>query len=132
MVLGTLQGEDETLSLEFEVIGLEELKRKFDRLSGENKRAINEALETVGKEIVYEAQRLAPVRTGRLRDSIYYMILYELALEVGASAPYALFVEYGTWKMHAQPFLRPALQDGRVVVENLEKAIRDFIEEVCR
>jgi len=132
MVLGTLQGEDETLSLEFEVIGLEELKRKFDRLSGENKRAINEALETVGKEIVYEAQSLAPVRTGRLRDSIYYMILYELALEVGASAPYALFVEYGTWKAHAQPFLRPALQDGRVVTENLRKAIQQFVEEVCR
>jgi hypothetical protein len=31
------------------------------------------------------------------------------SLKFGAAASYALYVEFGTRKMHAQPFLRPAL-----------------------
>ena len=62
-----------------------------------------------GEPTVEEAQRLAPVRTGALRDSIYWRKVRELIYEIGATVAYAIYVEYGTWKMRAQPYLRPAV-----------------------
>lgn len=57
------------------------------------------------------AKQNCPVDTGRLRSSISH----ELALDggivgrVGTNVFYAPFVELGTSRMSAQPFLRPAL-----------------------
>lgn len=34
----------------------------------------------------------------------------EMNFEFGADADYALFVEVGTWKMRAQPFIMPAFE----------------------
>lgn len=59
-------------------------------------------------EIAEAAKALAPVRTGRLRDSIT-VEASEPGAEVQALAPYSGWVEYGTASTPAQPFLRPAL-----------------------
>lgn len=59
------------------------------------------------------ARRYCPVDTGRLRSSIttsnskrdasgYY-------IEVGTNVRYAALVEFGTRRMRAQPYLRPAI-----------------------
>ncbi len=62
-----------------------------------------------GAQIVAEAARGAcPVDTGRLRASIEVSADGNSA-SVTAGAPYAAYVEFGTWKMAAQPFLTPAL-----------------------
>ena len=61
------------------------------------------------------ARERAPVRTGRLRRSIVPLPLQRdrgrLWTAVWASAPYALWVEIGTRRMAAQPFLRPAAEE---------------------
>lgn len=62
------------------------------------------------------AKRLAPVDTGRLRSSIGHTLVRDseglLAL-VGSRVAYAGYVEYGTRKMRARPYLRPALRSIR-------------------
>ncbi len=58
------------------------------------------------------AKRLAPVDTGRLRSSITFEIGQSgtfIVGRVGTNVHYAPHLEYGTVKMRARPFLRPAL-----------------------
>jgi HK97 gp10 family phage protein len=56
------------------------------------------------------AQILCPVDTGRLRASIKVTQLGDGGYRIGTDVSYAIYVEFGTRYMHAQPFLRPALQ----------------------
>jgi HK97 gp10 family phage protein len=63
-----------------------------------------EAIEETGARIIAaDAERRAPVLTGELRASIG-----EEGGEVVATSDHAIFVEYGTRRSKAQPFLRPA------------------------
>jgi len=61
------------------------------------------------------AKRLCPVDTGRLRASITWRIDRDakglLAL-IGTTVHYAAYVEFGTWRMHGRPFLRPAIWEA--------------------
>lgn len=60
-----------------------------------------------------QAKSLAPVDTGRLRSSINWRLGHDsqgLVGIVGTNVSYAIFQEFGTRYMAAQPFLRPALQ----------------------
>ncbi|RLE37706.1 HK97 gp10 family phage protein, partial [Candidatus Woesearchaeota archaeon] len=66
-------------------------------------------LTSLGENIVDEARSIVPVRTGYLRSTIYYERKGKHKLIVGAKAHYAGYVEYGTRKMAAQPYLRPAI-----------------------
>lgn len=62
------------------------------------------------------AKRRAPVDTGRLRSSITHRLGRDsegLFVDVGTDVEYARFVELGTSKTAAQPFLLPALDDMR-------------------
>lgn len=53
------------------------------------------------------AKRIVPVQTGALRDSIDGRVT-PAGVEVFASAPHARFVEEGTSKQAAQPFMAVA------------------------
>lgn len=60
-----------------------------------------------------KAKRLCPVDTGRLRSSITHevgMLGKTVIARVGTNVDYAVHVEFGTRRMRAQPFLRPALR----------------------
>ena len=69
-----------------------------------------------GLAIEAQAKDLAPVDTGRLRDSINTAIGSEEVI-VGTNVEYAPYVEYGTYSTSARPFLRPAIDlvSGRAV-----------------
>lgn len=61
-----------------------------------------------------DAKALCPVDTGFLRNSITTSVGGDgrsslMSAEVGPSANYAPFVEFGTSRMAPQPFLMPAL-----------------------
>lgn len=61
-------------------------------------------------DIVRDAQSRAPVRTGHLRGSIQRIIVKRgKEATIFASAEYAPYVEFGTYKMAARPFLYPAV-----------------------
>ena len=72
-------------------------------------RAIDRALEEIGLAAEGYAKRACPVDTGNLRNSITHAVEgSEDAVYVGTNVEYAPYVELGTCRTAAQPFLRPA------------------------
>lgn len=66
-------------------------------------------LEEVGQVAEGYAKKACPVDTGRLRNSITHVTrASEKAEYIGTNVEYAPYVELGTRKQAAQPFLRPA------------------------
>ena len=92
-------------------------------------KAIRSALDTVGDQVVGWAQNLAPVDTGNLKSSLDHKEEsnnVELVGTSSAKAPYkdvkySVFVELGTAKMRAQPFLRPAIENNRSTIMQIIK-----------
>ena len=82
----------------------------------ELERAVSRALDEIGDRAVGFAQGYAPVDTGNMRASITHERVDDSSEGIGCSdalAPYkdpyyAKFVELGTTRMAAQPFLTPA------------------------
>lgn len=64
--------------------------------------------DTVLPKITEKAKRIVPVDSGILHDNIYPEVTSE-GMFVVANTEYAEFVERGTSKMPAQPYLRPAM-----------------------
>lgn len=71
--------------------------------------AADEAAEMTADVIAQNAQAIVPVRTGFLRSTIQKAGGGSHWI-VTATAAYAIFVEFGTRFMAAQPFLRPAAE----------------------
>lgn len=71
------------------------------------------AIDRVAEQVANDARRLAPIDTGTLRASIHVEKSRRGERDVVASAPYAGYVEVGTSRSRAQPFLRPALYQSR-------------------
>lgn len=65
-------------------------------------------LEQAGQMALDKANELVPVLTGYLKSTLY-VEAQPGVVTVGADAPYAIFVELGTRKMAAQPYLVPAM-----------------------
>ena len=83
-----------------------------DEVNKDIQSAITEALETIGKRVVAYAKADCPVDTGKLRDSIQYVVDdSDNSLSVGTNVEYAPYVEMGTSRQKAQPFLRPAVTE---------------------
>lgn len=72
--------------------------------------AIERALEAIGLQAEGNVAMLAPVDTGRLRGSITHEVEGD-TVYIGTNVEYAPYVEYGTSKTKAQPFLKPGIQD---------------------
>lgn len=78
-----------------------------------------------------EAKKHCPVDTGKLRASITPVIQSWAEGYVGTNTHYAPWVEYGTRKMPAQPFLEPAFLEGKkqaskIFGEAISRAIARF------
>lgn len=67
-------------------------------------------LEAVGLTAERYAKALCPVDTGRLRNSISHAVEGD-SVYIGTNVEYAIYVEKGTRKMQAYPYLKPAAQD---------------------
>lgn len=85
--------------------------------------ALAGAMDDIGAAMQGHAQQLCPVDTGRLRNSITYRLggggysfpgygaevsAHEYVVSVGSDVEYAAYVELGTSRTRAQPFLEPA------------------------
>jgi HK97 gp10 family phage protein len=71
--------------------------------------AFYKGLESVGLAAEGYAKLKCPVDTGRLRNSITHQIRKdEKAVYIGTNVEYAPYVEEGTSRQKAKPFLKPA------------------------
>jgi HK97 gp10 family phage protein len=82
------------------------------------------ALEACGLAMETNAKPLCPVRTGNLRNSITHASDERTAI-VGTNVEYAPYVELGTRRQKAQPYLVPAVK------EHLEE-YKKLLESYCQ
>lgn len=80
------------------------------QIISEVQKATDRALEIIGGMAETYAKRLCPVRTSTLRNSITHEQEDENTEVIGTAVEYSPYVELGTVKMAAQPYLRPAVQ----------------------
>lgn len=73
--------------------------------------AIERALEAVGLQAEGYAKMLCPVDTGNLRNSITHQQIDKGSEAIGTNVEYAPYVEMGTQKMAAQPYIKPAVEN---------------------
>jgi len=91
---------------------------------------VDEALDFEVQAMQTRAQHLAPKRTGYLASTIFAKRIGEWAFKLGARAPYAIFVEFGTRFMQARRYLSRALELGMLgLVQHINQAIRNAIRE---
>lgn len=91
------------------ITGLDSALFSLGRLPAQLQQALTLETEKAAQEALKTAQALAPVKTGALRSSLHVLSLPQGA-ELLASRPYAIYLEYGTRRMSARPFLLPALR----------------------
>lgn len=101
-------------------------KNNMDEVRALAEAAYIRALEICGLLAEAYAIKKAPYDTGRLRGSITHGVSTdEMCAFIGTNVEYAPYVEYGTTKMKARPFFKPAVNDHA-------EEYRKIIEECLR
>lgn len=110
-------------SYHIEIEGWEELEAKLRRMAKEiNTQEVMENALMDGAEVVKEfAEVSAPRLTGQLAGDIAISKKgrqkYSVRIGPGLAGFYGRFQEYGTSRMAAQPWLRPAFDAARGIAE---------------
>ena len=97
-----------SVDMEIHVHKVPALREKLNRLDEAMKRKVHEAMEFEAEAMKNVARARCPVRTGRLRDSIYAKV-QDWILQLGATAPYAIYQELGTRHIRPRAFLKNAV-----------------------
>lgn len=122
--------------LSVEIVGLKELDRALQELAWPAaRRALRKGMRQGANVVRDEARAKAPVRTGNLKRKIRTRERSEeagnmrFAVEVPRGAFYGLFLEYGTSKMAAKPFMRPAAENKtEAAVTKMRDALAEAIQ----
>ncbi len=124
------------MALEVRLEGWEEVRKKLRKLPGKlAKKTIKVAQLRAAAALAQEVIARAPVGpTGRLSDSIKHGLRRakpgEVATKVTANIFYARMVEYGTSKMSARPFMRPAFDAKKAeMIEIISKSLKADLEK---
>ena len=128
--------------VDVEIIGFDRLISRLIRFQKALEPAAVKGVKDVARDIRDDAKSLAPVDTGSLRKSIRigasartaghtHMVRvtaggYITNPKTERKVDYAIHQEFGTSKMHPQPFLGPAVRKHK---ESLAKAIKEAIRE---
>ena len=110
------------------ILGLNKVEGKLNKKYEIWTHNIVEACQQAQSFIKREAQRIVPVDTGALRTSIQEGAIFldreKVTATVVALQDYASYVEKGTWKMRAQPYLKPAMSMHKeTFIKLLKRAI---------
>jgi HK97 gp10 family phage protein len=117
-----------------EVKGFKELLSKFDKLPLEKQNKVETAMRIGALKIESDAEARVPVKTGALKIHIQSKVERKkdsISATIGPNAAnptgdigYSTYVEFGTSKMKAQPYLLPALEENKEqLIRNIKKAI---------
>lgn len=124
------------MNITLKIAGITDIQRDLGLLVNRGK--ISRTLEKSAMLVTGEAMRYCPVMTGRLQKSITPRRVNDLTWEVEATATYADYIEFGTYRLKAgtpqapyiyassigkypsyRPFLRSALWDCQQRIINM-------------
>lgn len=114
---------------EIELKGVKEIIDKLQQIGANVGKLENQALKNAAEPVLQDAKANVPVDTGKLqehldigavkkKDGIKY-------IDIGVTKNdykkmfYGKFVEFGTTQHAARPFLGPAIEKNKTVVENI-------------
>lgn len=118
-----------SVKMEIHIDGLPELREKLNQLDGSMKLTVHDAMEFEADAMKNIARARCPVRTGRLRDSIYAKV-QDWIIKLGATAPYAIYLELGTRYIRPRQFLKNAVWlRMQSLINRINHAIGDSIRE---
>lgn len=86
------------------------------------------AVSKVGHDMQARAQQIVPVDTGYLKSTISIDV-EGLGFDLGPTAEYGEYVELGTSRMNAEPYLSPAYDE---YLPHLESALGAIGEQAVR
>lgn len=113
------------MSFSYTVKGLDKFMRKVQNKPREARRAVSAELQRSALRVERKAKMKAAVDTGFMRNGIFVVRVGMLRYKVASPAGYSVYVELGTRKMKAQPFLGPAVkEESEVLFKNLRKMFR--------
>lgn len=113
------------MSLTYRMRGLDRFLRSVERKQKSARIAVDKKLSKSAARIERQAKILAPVDTTWLRSQIYNEQQKLLHYRVVSPVLYSIYLELGTRKMEAQPFLDPALRkEWSVLMANLKKMFK--------
>jgi HK97 gp10 family phage protein len=102
------------------IYGLPELFAKLAAVQTVGLAGAETAKTLLSEDVAGNARSKVAVDTGETRESIE---VFEEGVRAGGAAP---FLEFGTFKMAAQPFMRPAADeaDGEAALEPVKRTIQ--------
>lgn len=114
--------------IKMEIKGFDELKKEFKRLKLDYDREFKKAIRTNGRKVLNATkdnfQKNYTMRTRKGLESIRLSVREknnDIKAEIiagGGEAYYMPFLELGTSKLEAKPFMRPAIDDNREYIVN--------------
>ena len=114
------------------VRGSSELRRNLNRLAGsERRQAQVDGLDAGARIVETRAKVYCPVDTGFLRNPILVDEVTPMLAVIAPHTEYAEHVEFGTSRMAAQPYMRPALdQHEAEIIDAVERTVAAFVDSV--
>lgn len=115
------------------VEGIEDVLKEFNRFDRESRENLRKAVRRNANTLRNAIRNRAPVRSGNLRDSISARYDKDgFGADVGPTRPkgsHAHFLEFGTIKMAARPFITPAAEEQREkYLNDVRNAVRGAIK----
>ncbi|UOR05864.1 HK97 gp10 family phage protein [Hymenobacter aerilatus] len=108
------------------ISGLDKLIKQLKQLESRVEVEVDKVTKETAEAIAADAKKLAPVQTGKLRDSIH-VVKDGAAYEVLTDVEYAPKIELGVRGLPARPFLFPAyLLHKNKFLDNLKTAINNI------
>lgn len=114
--------------IKMEIKGFDELKKEFKRLKLDYDREFKKAIRANGRKVLNATkdnfQKNYTMRTRKGLESIRLSVREknnDIKAEIiagGGEAYYMPFLELGTSKLEAKPFMRPAIDDNRDYIVN--------------
>lgn len=110
--------------------GADEVVKMLADMGQSAEDVLQSAAEAGGKIALDDAKMRCPVDTGRLKNSLYLEKLKkspgkaDVKVSIGKNEYYGVFVELGTSKSEAKPFLRPAVDENK---DRIAKAINEAV-----
>lgn len=89
--------------------GLDEMTQALQKAIAQSPRIAEAILKNHTEKVMRNAKALAPVDTDFMRSGIYTEYSEKNGYII-SPAGYSGFVEFGTRKMYAQPFMKPGLE----------------------